>query len=107
MNNNVLVIGNDLYMPISVKKTKYYICESDKIRLSDKALRVYAEIMYKMFCIKEASKGVDIIEKNATISFDDSSCVVEAAMTYHKSCGIHTAITEASVTDSDEEDFFN
>lgn len=107
VNNNVLVIGNDLYMPISVKKTKYYICESDKIRLSDKALRVYAEIMYKMFCIKEASKGVDIIEKNATISFDDSSCVVEAAMTYHKSCGIHTAITEASVTDSDEEDFFN
>lgn len=102
--NKVVVVGEDFYLPVSVKNSDYKIYETKEVMLSDESMRIYAGIMYKMFCIREESKGVDIIEKNATIEFNDSYCIVSANMKTRRKCGIHTAITVEPIEEKAEEE---
>lgn len=106
-NNGVFVIGEDLYLPLSYKKTEYKIYESEERILSNDALKLYAGIMYKMFCLQEEAKGVDIIEKNAKISFSDSGCTVESFMLTHRICGVHTPITVEPIIEQPKEEETN
>lgn len=91
--NSVLVVGNDLYLPVNVCLSKYRIYEPEDRILSDESLTKLAKINYLMFCVRQASKGVDIIEKNATISFDKNYCTVNSSMITRERIGVHTDIT--------------
>ena len=85
---NILVIGESFYLPVNIRQSLYKMYETEEYRLSDEALQTYAGILYKMFCIKQKSKGVDIIEKNATIRFSESGCTVHASMLTRSRCGV-------------------
>lgn len=104
VNNSVLVLGNDLYLPISFKSTKYKIYTLEDRMLSDNSLALLAKIKYLMFCVKEKSKGVDIIEKNATIKFSKNFCTVNAFMVTHEKIGVHTAITVQPIEEKNTEE---
>ena len=91
--NNVVVVGEAFYLPLSISKTFYKEYQSDVRVLSDKNLEQYTKVKYKIFCHNLELKGVDIIEKNATIKFNDSGCIVTAEMTLHRSCGKNVPIS--------------
>lgn len=101
--DKILVIGNDFYLPVNVKTNRYRLYTLEKRTLSDEALTLLANIHYKMFCVREQLKGVDIIEKNATISFDKNYCTVKAAFVTHEKVGVHTAITVQPINEEIEE----
>lgn len=101
--DKILVIGNDFYLPVNVKTNRYRMYTLEKRALSDEALTLLANIHYKMFCVREQLKGVDIIEKNATISFDKNYCTVKAAFVTHEKVGVHTAITVQPIEEQKEE----
>lgn len=104
VNNSVLVVGNDLYLPFSFTQTEYGIYTLDDRTLSDKSLTLLAKIKYLMFCENEKSKGVDIIEKNATIEFNDRYCTVKASMITRENIGIHTAIAVQPIEEKTAEE---
>ena len=100
----VLVVGDDLYLPVNIYRSKYKIYELEERSLSDEELTKLAKIKYMMFCIQEASKGVDIIEKNATIKFSKNSCTVNVSMLTHEKIGIHKDITAELIIEDEPEE---
>lgn len=93
----ILVVGNDFYLPVSIKSSKYKLYTIEQRSLSDHELSVYAKIRYILFCKSIASKDVDIIEKNATINFNDKNCVVNASMIIRKKTGVHEEIDQLPI----------
>lgn len=96
-NTRVLVVGNDFYLPVSIKYNKYRLYTIEERTLSDNELSVYAKIRYILFCKSMLSKDVDIIEKNATIKFNENNCVVNASMIIQSKIGVHEEIRQLPV----------
>ncbi len=99
----VLVLGDAFYLPVDVESSLYQPYETVEYRLSDEALKTYAAIRYRMFCIKQEQQGMDIMEKNAKIRFDENGCTVSLSMVYRGPCGVSRPIAADPVPEEPTE----
>jgi len=103
-NITQLKIAESFYLPLCIGTSEYREYEYIDSVYSKEEARNIAELKYNEFLSGLEQKGVQIIEKNGTIQFDDSWCYVNAAIISIEKIGKVLPIDEEQQTQPIQEE---
>ncbi|MGN0152629.1 MAG: sporulation protein YqfD [Wujia sp.] len=87
-----LVLAGDFFLPITIRKTTTKQYETVPVSYTEKQARDKAERRLQNFLDNIRKKGVEILENNVTIEFEDGNCIVSGYITAKELIGVPSEI---------------
>lgn len=85
--NHQLAIAKDYYIPVTLRKITYADCVYEKVTLTKDQAKQQAKENISQFLKKMEEKGIQIVDKNVMIEFEENRCQVKGSITAQEKIG--------------------